>query len=97
VLTSFYLQRIADLGQAAGIDASVFLNPHASQDAIDSDQHRAQGISNLECSDLFGNPRNIAFREAVIATMDAAQVDALVYPTWSYAHRQIGDRNSPGS
>jgi amidase len=55
----------------------------------------ANGRTNLECSDLFGNPRNIAFREAVIAAMDTAEVDALVYPTWSFAPRKIGDSSSP--
>jgi Asp-tRNA(Asn)/Glu-tRNA(Gln) amidotransferase A subunit family amidase len=33
-------------------------------------------------------------RSAVTAAMDAAQVDALIYPTWSYPPRLIGDLNT---
>lgn len=34
-------------------------------------------------------------RRAVLQTMDGAQIDALVYPTWSNPPRLIGDLNSP--
>jgi Asp-tRNA(Asn)/Glu-tRNA(Gln) amidotransferase A subunit family amidase len=34
-------------------------------------------------------------RVAVNATMDAQQLDALVYPTWSNPPRLIGDLNTP--
>ena len=41
-----------------------------------------------------------AFREklraGVLALMDSAQLDALVYPTWSNPPRLIGDLNTPG-
>ena len=35
------------------------------------------------------------FRAAVVALMDASQLDALVYPTWSNPPRLIGDLNTP--
>ena len=35
-------------------------------------------------------------RIAVLAMMDARQLDALVYPTWSNPPRLIGDLNTPG-
>ncbi|MDZ4675367.1 MAG: amidase family protein [Gemmatimonadota bacterium] len=35
-------------------------------------------------------------RELVTRQMDALQLDALVYPTWSNAPRLIGDLNTPG-
>jgi amidase len=35
-------------------------------------------------------------RAAVVALMDAKQLDALVYPTWSNPPRLIGDLNTPG-
>jgi amidase len=35
-------------------------------------------------------------RGAVVALMDALQLDALVYPTWSNPPRLIGDLNTPG-
>ena len=34
-------------------------------------------------------------REAVLRVMDAARLDALVYPTWSNPPRLIGDLNTP--
>lgn len=55
----------------------------------------ATGRSAAECSDLFGNPRNIAFRQAVVDAMDSSGVDILVYPTWSFPPRRIGDTDSP--
>src|SRR3954469_1666530 len=35
-------------------------------------------------------------RAAVVALLDAQQLDALVYPTWSNPPRLIGDLNTPG-
>jgi Asp-tRNA(Asn)/Glu-tRNA(Gln) amidotransferase A subunit family amidase len=35
-------------------------------------------------------------RAAVLTLMDASQLDALVYPTWSNPPRLIGDLNTPG-
>src|SRR4051812_18184097 len=35
-------------------------------------------------------------RAAILAMMDAQQLDALVYPTWSTPPRLIGDLNTPG-
>jgi amidase len=34
-------------------------------------------------------------RDAVTKTMDRLQLDALIYPTWSYPPRLIGDLNTP--
>jgi amidase len=53
------------------------------------------GRSNEQCSDLFGNERNVNFRNAVMAAMQSSDVDALVYPTWSHPPRRIGDISSP--
>ena len=36
-----------------------------------------------------------AFRDALIDAMDAAEVDAIAYPTWRYAPRKIDDREGP--
>ena len=47
------------------------------------------------CRDLYQEPRNIAFRDAVLKAMDAAGVDLIVYPTWSNPPRKIGDLRSP--
>jgi amidase len=47
------------------------------------------------CLDIFHEPRNIAFREAVTKAMDELGLDAIVYPTWSNPPRRIGDSESP--
>lgn len=51
--------------------------------------------SNEQCGDLFENPRNISFRNAVVTAMQNSSIDALVYPTWSHPPRRIGDSSSP--
>lgn len=58
-------------------------------------QMPANGRSNAECLDLYSNPRNVAFRDAVLAAMYDHQVSALVYPTWSTPPRRIDDTTSP--
>lgn len=45
--------------------------------------------------DLFRDPRNIRFREAVLKAMDDQGVDAIVFPTWSNPPRKVGDMDSP--
>jgi amidase len=47
------------------------------------------------CLDLYHDARNIAFREAVLAAIQAQEVDAIVYPTWSNPPRKVGDMESP--
>lgn len=48
-----------------------------------------------QCSDLYSEPRNIAFRKAVLDAMEANTLDAIVYPTWGNPPRKIGDLKSP--
>lgn len=47
------------------------------------------------CLDVYDNPKKIAFRNAMLAAMDAAKVDAIIYPTWSNPPRKVGDMQSP--
>lgn len=47
------------------------------------------------CLDVYHNPKKIAFRNAMLAAMDSAKVDAIIYPTWSNAPRKLGDMQSP--
>jgi amidase len=47
------------------------------------------------CLDLYRDPRNIAFREAILKAMEQARVDAIIYPTWSNPPRKVGDLESP--
>ncbi|MFC2165681.1 amidase family protein [Acidobacteriota bacterium] len=48
-----------------------------------------------ECKDLYTEPKNIAFREAVLKAMAEQNVDFIIYPTWSNPPRKIGDFKSP--
>ncbi len=36
------------------------------------------------CPSFFEHPARLAYRDDVVAAMDHAAVDALIYPTWSY-------------
>ena len=47
------------------------------------------------CSDLYQEPKNIAFRNAVLEAMNAQNLDAMIYPTWGSPPRKIGDLKSP--
>jgi Asp-tRNA(Asn)/Glu-tRNA(Gln) amidotransferase A subunit family amidase len=47
------------------------------------------------CLDLYSTAHNVAFRDAVLAAMDAAGIDAIIYPTWSNQPRAVGDLESP--
>ncbi|HKF22646.1 MAG TPA: amidase family protein [Candidatus Angelobacter sp.] len=47
------------------------------------------------CLDIYHNEKKIAFRNALLAAMEAAKVDAIVYPTWSNPPRKVGDMQSP--
>ena len=49
----------------------------------------------VSCEDIYNEPRNIAFREAVLGAMDDSDVEAFIYPTWSNPPSKIGDRESP--
>jgi amidase len=47
------------------------------------------------CMDTYHDERKIAFRSALTSAMDAAKLDAVIYPTWSNPPRKVGDLNSP--
>lgn len=47
------------------------------------------------CLDVYHNPKKIGFRTALLAAMDSAKVDAIIYPTWSNPPRKVGDMQSP--
>ena len=48
---------------------------------------------NPKCQTAEQNGRRLA--EGVLRAMDAAKLDALVYPSWNYPPRLIGDLNTP--
>src|SRR5262249_38939019 len=43
----------------------------------------------------YHNEKKIAFRNALLAAMDSAALDAIVYPTWSNPPRKVGDTQGP--
>jgi Asp-tRNA(Asn)/Glu-tRNA(Gln) amidotransferase A subunit family amidase len=47
------------------------------------------------CIDVLGDPRRKEFLDAVVTAMDAANVDAIIYPSWSNPPRELGDYDSP--
>lgn len=49
------------------------------------------------CGEFFNNPCRMEIRQRMIESMDALNLNALVYPGWGNAPRLIGDLNQPGS
>jgi Asp-tRNA(Asn)/Glu-tRNA(Gln) amidotransferase A subunit family amidase len=47
------------------------------------------------CIDVDGDPRRKQFLTAVVAAMDTTSLDAIIYPSWSYPPRMLGDLESP--
>ena len=47
------------------------------------------------CVDVQGDPRRKQFLDAVLAAMDKANVDAIIYPSWTNPPRTLGDHDSP--
>ncbi|MGD8539299.1 MAG: amidase family protein [Candidatus Aminicenantes bacterium] len=47
------------------------------------------------CKDLYTEPKNVAFREAVFRVMADQNVDFIIYPTWSNPPRKLADFKSP--
>lgn len=48
------------------------------------------------CMDTYHDEKKIAFRNTIVAAMDAEKLDAVIYPTWSNPPRKVGDLTSPG-
>ena len=50
---------------------------------------------NPPCVDVAGDPRRKQFLTTVVSAMDAADLDAIIYPSWNNPPRKIGDLESP--
>jgi len=87
---------LASLGENAPIKTlkevvdSGKYSPH-----IEKRLKRRLEAESVSCEDIYNEPRNIAFREAVLGAMDDSGVEAFIYPTWSNPPSKIGDRESP--
>ncbi|MEM1190039.1 MAG: amidase family protein [Pseudomonadota bacterium] len=94
-----YLATLGDNAPYATLQAifdSGLYSPYVEERLVSAlKQDRAPSERRPPCGDVFSDPRNIKFRDAVLAAMDEAGVDAIVYPTWGYAPRRIGDMDSP--
>ena len=64
-------------------------------DYIEGDLKDAAAWTGPPCPDLYTHQPNVDFRQTVLKAMDAHNLDAFVYPTWSYPARRIGDMDSP--
>ncbi len=49
----------------------------------------------IQCLDVYSEPKNIAFRGCILKAMEEHELDAIVYPTWSNPPRKIDDNKSP--
>jgi len=49
----------------------------------------------IPCADVAGDPRRKEFLNAVVSAMNAANVEAIIYPTWSNPPRELADNKSP--
>ena len=47
------------------------------------------------CLGVNDTPRRAAFRNAVVGAMEANNIDAVIYPSWSNPPRAVGDLESP--
>lgn len=47
------------------------------------------------CVDVKGDPRRKNYLDAVVAAMNASNVDAIIYPSWSNPPRKLNDSESP--
>lgn len=47
------------------------------------------------CKDVYTEPKNIAFRNAVLKAMKDQKIDVIIYPTWNNPPRRVGDFKSP--
>jgi Asp-tRNA(Asn)/Glu-tRNA(Gln) amidotransferase A subunit family amidase len=84
---------IRSLDSVAESQRFLALNGEAMQWAMSVDGDPAS--QDPPCVDVQGDPRRKQFLDAVVAAMDEAGIDAIVYPTWSNPPRKIGDDKSP--
>ncbi|WP_246540370.1 amidase family protein [sulfur-oxidizing endosymbiont of Gigantopelta aegis] len=57
--------------------------------------HIAPKMMQPPCVGVQNDPRRKAFLNAVVDAMDKANIDAIIYPSWSNPPRRVGDNNSP--
>jgi amidase len=83
----------APLPSLAEIVKSGRFHPSAQRRLEQAEQGPANGSGSPECAADRDYRERV--RQAVTKTMDALELDAFVYPTWSNVPRLIGDLNTP--
>ncbi|HEY2460123.1 MAG TPA: amidase family protein [Candidatus Acidoferrum sp.] len=80
----------------ADIFASGLYLPYIAEEMKDAVNPKpSENGKDASCLDLYHDAKKIAFRNVVLGAMDAAKVDAVIYPTWSNPPRKVGDMKSP--
>ena len=84
------------------VDSGLFL-PYIEEEIRGAVKPPGKDDRRSPCPDVYHDPPKVRFRAALLAAMDAAKLDALVYPTWSNAprngrrHDEPGGRQQPGA
>ena len=76
------------------VDSGLYL-PYIAEEIRGAVKPPAKGDRRSPCPDVYHDPPKIRFRDALLRAMDAAKIDALVYPTWNNPPRKLGDTTSP--
>ncbi|GAA4439066.1 amidase family protein [Pontibacter saemangeumensis] len=88
-----YLFALGDSVPVSSLEEIIASGKYAPYIAQNLKRHLEEedAMDETSCGDAYTDPRRIAFREAVVAAMDAQQVDALIYPTWNNPPAKVGD------
>lgn len=64
-------------------------------DSIEKGLKNAAAHTEAPCPDLYTHKPNIEFRGLILDAMQSYDLDAIIYPTWSYPARLLQDSDSP--
>jgi Asp-tRNA(Asn)/Glu-tRNA(Gln) amidotransferase A subunit family amidase len=90
-----YLASLGEKGKYKNLSAIVesgLYSPYVERRLKDAVKTTPQSAP---CEDLYNDPRNVAFRDALLKAMEQDNLDAVIYPTWSNPPRKVGDLQSP--
>jgi len=85
-------------GYAPYKNLSEIVNTGHYSDYIEKRLKRALEVppeKEVQCLDVYCEPKNIEFRGCILKAMEEHQLDAIVYPTWNNPPRKIEDNESP--
>jgi Asp-tRNA(Asn)/Glu-tRNA(Gln) amidotransferase A subunit family amidase len=92
-----YLARLGDKAPMHSLDEIIKSRRfHPSIQARLESAQAADEVPGVTAGCLSRDAFRVTLRAAVLKLMDSAELDALVYPTWSNPPRLIGDLNTPG-